>query len=61
MLFWKTHAAKYLTSQHVVGCYQSISASSVTVEYMFSTIGIIYYAASVLVNTTHDELHSMYS
>lgn len=41
MLFWKTYAAKYPTLQHVARCYLSISASSVPVESMFSTTGLI--------------------
>jgi hAT family C-terminal dimerisation region len=41
MLFWKTYAAKYPTLQYVARCYLSISASSVPVESMFSTTGLI--------------------
>jgi hypothetical protein len=41
VLFRKTYAAKYPTLQHVARCYLSKSASSVPVESMFSTTGLI--------------------
>ena len=52
LLFWRTHAAKYPKLSKVAREFLSISCSSVPVESMFSTTGLI-------MNSRRSSLHPM--